>query len=543
MNVEALIRTYFEADRAAVRARYEDAFPAMPQASFRFGAEIAAGTKKKGPLEKLTGPELTKARKQDVAEKKWVPSAGLSFFGDPGDAAAVRDLIEDLLYALGMTVDAQDAVIDAISRSDWIDQAALLHHLRLLAELKVTPYCGDGLLALLGPWTASRILHNISPNFFFPLNNELPHPRYENILRAFGINPETSLDESVLENAWSISDAILDFTKQHKLEPWQTWALIHDLGPRLLPSDPPFPIDPAPRIWISAAGPDDFEAVDSHASTARAVWSANEKAQYGDLILMYCKAPRSSIVAIYRCMTDAYTDPLDRSWTGVWAEIGEKLVIPPLTFQEMRSDPMLSEWAMIKMQFQGLMKHAVPNDVWLRLVELVERKDAEAASRIRAYAGSAQGVRHLISAPGEVSEQVFEDSTLIPLLARLGWRLGNNLERQVEMSMKVGSGRPVLARADLVGYKGALGSAVEIVVESKRSIRTTVELEQAMLQAESYAGKLRCTRFAVAAPQGIWAFELSFPSQSRALNDQPIPLEEGSIGRLQELLGSRESKA
>jgi hypothetical protein len=292
-------------------------------------------------------------------------------------------------------------------------------------------------------------------------------------------------------------------------------------------------------VWLTAAGEESFEAIDSHQSTDQETWSANPKAKYGDFVLMYCKAPRSAIVGIYRCMADAYRDPLNPSWTGVWTEIGEKLALPYITFAEMRSDPVLKDWAMVKMQFQGLMKHAVPEQYWLRLQELVAQKNSATGAMLKTYAAAAEGVRVLPSSPGEVTEKEFEDSILIPLLTRIGWTIGRSLDRQVEMPIKIGSGRPIIARADFVGYRGPLGSDVQLIIESKRSIRNSADLEQAMLQAESYAGKLRCTRFAVAAPQGIWVYEMSFPSQSRALMDEPVPLEEASVGRLRELLGPR----
>lgn len=539
MNVEAIIRTYFEADRTAVRERYDAAFPGMPPAAFRHPADVMVKMSGRASAEKLHGTELTEARKRDVASGRWRPADALKLIGESGDPNSYRDLMEDLAYSLGMTAEIQEATVASMRTMDWIDQTALIHHLRMLAHSAIVPYCAEGLMLLLKFGSASRILHNISSSFFFPLETEIPYPRYDKTLHALGIQPEVSEANSVIQNAWAISDAILAFTEQHKLEYWQTWALINDLGPRLLPEDSPFPTDLGPRVWLAAAGPENFDEVDSHTSTDRVIWSANEKAKYGDLVLMYCTAPRSSLVAIYRCMTDAYRDPLNRDWTGVWAEIGEKLPIPPLTFREMREDSVLRNWGMVKMQFQGLMKHAVPHDSWSRLLELIEERDAEAGARVRAYAGSATGVRQLTFAPGEVSEQAFEDSTLIPLLGRLGWKLGRDLERQVEMAIKIGSGRPILARADVVGYRSTLGSEVEIVIESKRSIRNSAELEQAMLQAESYAGKLRCTRFAVAAPQGIWVYEMSFPSQSRSLTDQPVPLEAKTVGRLRELLGRR----
>src|SRR3989441_857005 len=117
------------------------------------------------------------------------------------------------------------------------------------------------------------------------------------------------------------------------------WALVYDLGPRLLPQLGPYPTDPPPRIWITAAGPENFAAVDNHTSSDRDTWSINTKARRGDFVLMYCRAPRSALVGVYRCGCDAYRDPfLYDGWGGVWTDITDKVAVPWLTFKEVKAD-------------------------------------------------------------------------------------------------------------------------------------------------------------------------------------------------------------
>ena len=98
------------------------------------------------------------------------------------------------------------------------------------------------------------------------------------------------------------------------------------------------------------------------------------------------------------------------------------------------------------------------------------------------------------------------------------------------MIVKVGSGRPQKVFADFVGYTGELTSEARMVVEAKRRIANTRELEYAAQQAESYAGRLRCPRYAVAAPEGIWVYELQFPGVSRLLTN--CEMENQSVERL-----------
>jgi hypothetical protein len=118
-----------------------------------------------------------------------------------------------------------------------------------------------------------------------------------------------------------------------------------------------------------------------------------------------------------------------------------------------------------------------------------------------------------------------EDTLVLPLLKALGWDTKVNLVRQYEMDIKVGSGRPKRVRADFVGFKDALGSESLFVLETKCRIRTDAELSSAVEQCESYAGKLRCSRFAVAAPEGLWAYQMNFPGYSIPLAHVPLQRE------------------
>lgn len=523
MISEGIIRTYFEADRSAVKRRYDLLFPGAEKAAARAANQNKAGEKKStSDAEKDMSP---------APSLEPIPAEGT--FGELANAA-LRNLVKtlDLPKVIGDQLTVESLGLGAF------DTGALVHLLSAVnVNVTTNEYVIEGLTILLGTKLATEIIHNAAPLACFPVDTDLPYPRLRAQLNLIGLEFDDDEKQLTASVAINIAYAFGDYLKKYKLEPWQVWALVYDLGPRLLPEQGTFPTDPPPKIWLTAAGPESYESVDGHQPTDREVWSANAKAKFGDLMLMYCRAPRSAIVGVYRCMTDAYRDPLNQYWTGVWTEIGEKLTLPYITFAEMRSDPVLKNWAMVKMQFQGLMKHAVPDEYWKRLQEMVAAKDANAGALLTAYAASATGVRLLRTSPGEMTEKDFEDTVLLPLLGQLGWQLGKSLDRQIEMPIKVGSGRPILARADIVGYNGPLGSDVAIVVESKRSIRNSAELEQAMLQAESYAGKLRCTRFAVAAPQGIWVYKMTFPNQSRALIDQPIPLEHASIGRLRELIG------
>lgn len=233
---------------------------------------------------------------------------------------------------------------------------------------------------------------------------------------------------------------------------------------------------------------------------------------------MYCTRPRSALVAVYRCGSDAYEDPFWEPWgKSRWAELRDRLTIPTLSLKEMKQDPVLKDWSLVKTQFQGMLQHRVPDTIWTRIKELIGEKDPEMGRTLQDYAASAQGVRTLPTSDSRLTELDFENQVVVPLLEALGWKSDKTLHRQYEMRIKVGSGFPRRVIADFVGFADPSESRALLIVENKRQIRSDRHLSDAVEQCESYAGKLRCPRFAVSAPQGVWVYDLTFPGQSKLL--------------------------
>jgi len=70
-------------------------------------------------------------------------------------------------------------------------------------------------------------------------------------------------------------------------------------------------------------------------------------------------------------------------------------------------------------------------------------------------------------------------------------------------------------------------------------MRSAKELRTAIEQCESYAGKLRCTRFAIAAPEGLWIYTLNYSGQSSQLAYLPFQSEisPAMVEKLKPLIG------
>ena len=495
-NIEQIIRLYWEADRSAVRRVYEE--------HFTLESDNNSST------------ELSVVNKSEPAHPE---DTDAQHDGEEADEAIEADLAT-FLENFPLPAFIENRLREKFSRTDAFNQLVLLHYFNCLGEKYWSiEHSIEGMLQLLSADLASAILAALFPDAYFPLesSDDLSYAQLRQILHLLGIEYDDGRKTLPIDVWLNLCHAVGDFRVNYAMEPWQMWATVYDLGPRLLPEPPPYPSQPN-NIWIVATNDrlGEFAGIDAWDSSATGTWAINRHAKRGDLALMYCTTPRSAFVSVHRVLEDAHYDPFG-GWNGYRAKIGEKLTIPWVTIREMKADPVIGAWKLTKGNFQGLLQLDMPQDVWRRLREIIAEKSPETASLLAQFADAGAPVR-ATKVEGELwSETEVEDRLLLPLLEKLGWQPGVTLQRQVEMAIKVGSGRPQTVRADIVGYAGAFTSVALLLVEAKRKVRSAAELTKARDQAESYAGKLRCARFAVAAPEGFWIYELRFPGQSHEL--------------------------
>ena len=100
------------------------------------------------------------------------------------------------------------------------------------------------------------------------------------------------------------------------------------------------------------------------------------------------------------------------------------------------------------------------------------------------------------------TEQAFEDALIVPLIDGWGW----TYRRQVACPGRAGN-PAAPGRVDVLVYD-ADAAAPLTLFEDKRQIASNAALQQAMLQARGYAQALRLASFVVAAPAGMWVYQL-----------------------------------
>lgn len=269
------------------------------------------------------------------------------------------------------------------------------------------------------------------------------------------------------------------------------------------------------RYWIMVTNEEHFISLDSDDENT---WSGRKEMQKGDLVFMYRTAPRKAITDIFR-VTD---DPgYDQWWPwGFWVNIKRLSSIKDITFSDMRADPIIGQWNLIKRQFQGVSTEQVPHSIYNELLKKLP-EDIKQEFNLKPEPVAKMGYSGQY-----ISEQEFEEEFVIPLLKRWGFQY----QYQYPQLFHIGS-QKLHCRVDFYirDEKGHL-----TLFEDKLRILNDMDLKLAVGQAKSYALMLGLLSFVVASPEGIWIYKLNKNQEElvKNFNSNEIQIHDAEIRSL-----------
>ena len=225
---------------------------------------------------------------------------------------------------------------------------------------------------------------------------------------------------------------------------------------------------------------------------AQVIWSGRKEMKRGDWVFAYRTAPHSALTDLFRIEDDPIFDPWG-GWHGFWIEMKKIATFPPITLTEMKADPTLAQWGLVRRQFQGGVE-AMPHTIYNRLLQDIPesiRRRHQLHPEVIAQAPQS----------GEfASEKDFEDRVVEPLLRQWGF----SFKRQYLCDFYIGS-QVIRGRVDFL-VEDQLGPIT--LFENKFRILGEDDLRKATAQAKSYALQLGVPSFVVASPEGLWLYQL-----------------------------------
>lgn len=209
-------------------------------------------------------------------------------------------------------------------------------------------------------------------------------------------------------------------------------------------------------------------------------WQANVETRKGDIFVFYEKAPVKSINAIWRASTDGTKDPIFVHYSS--ANICNRINIPAISLDELRSDDYFKNHPLVRKNFQGGSGWPLNSEDYTNLKRMLSDKgyDVSNLPSLRAHETPKNLV---IENENDVHVQL-----VLPLLKEMGWTKENG-DIAEQVNHHVGRGETQkLGRTDISLHPyGEDGKNATVVIEEKFWMKDEKEIEAAYEQGESYA--------------------------------------------------------
>jgi hypothetical protein len=244
------------------------------------------------------------------------------------------------------------------------------------------------------------------------------------------------------------------------------------------------------NVWLVGAAPGDFKYLDSLGAeigeNPEQIWQCNEKTKRGDIIVIYCRSPRSYIHSVWRANSDGIFNPFD--YYQCRTTVCDGILVPKITIKELRSDAYLSQIPIVRKNLQGV-----------NGVELSPKDYYEIQRYIKDRGDSINMFPKLFETNamdfGEIKiEKDVEEKILIPILHRLGY---SDSDYTRQLSQKAGRGLKAIPDFVFLPQGEKHFASAPLVIEAKLDMSPMAERINAFSQCLSYARMLRSKLMAI----------------------------------------------
>ena len=345
-------------------------------------------------------------------------------------------------------------------------------------------------------------LYGLFPEYFVPFLFSTRFDQFSATCRSFNIpippppGKTQRRDRAIYYLA--LNEALHEFRRRHQLTPPELVAFLYDFAPRVLAAEQDAELPPPSRVWFTMGGINDngdFEFLDRADQNTTARWQGNVETRQGDVVPMWCVAPRSYLHSIWRALDDGFADPFFYFYNSM--RIGRCVKVPPVCFKEFLDNPVLASNKSVRAHFQGAGGRPFPLEDYLVVLEILKRKGCETSSLpIPPPHAFAFGER--LQNERDVEIQLVE-----PLLTHMGYSADDWLR---QMPLRMGRGERNYPDYAVEPNPTRGEESAGFLIETKYEISTKQQLEDAFIQGKSYALRLQARAFMLAAKEGIWLY-------------------------------------
>lgn len=290
---------------------------------------------------------------------------------------------------------------------------------------------------------------------------------------------------------WQLCEVFYQFRIENNLSPAELCAFLYDFVPNYIPkerTDIPKPT----QAWfiggLISSEEKDFDTT---------FWQANPETKKGDILIHYETSPISAITCIWITQTDGVIDPFFHYYSNTY--ISSKIVIPHITLKELQADGYFSKHPLIRKKFQGVNGWPMSSEDYSELLRMIKAKGFDTNILPKLYAPTM---------PENVDikeERDVELQLLEPLLNSMGWYERRDFIRQ--LPIHAGRGHRIFPDYALHYTNKPDEEKAKVLIEAKLYMKNNQEIEEAFLQARSYACLLESSVIVLCDKQCLIVYE------------------------------------
>ena len=349
----------------------------------------------------------------------------------------------------------------------------------------------------------SMALYVNNPSLYKPIFYQTSFPTLMRNCDVLGIKlppiPRTKDYKQYMMYYWDICQVWNEFQKENNLSDAEFCACLYDFAPMLVKPANPTALPNPTNVWLVGAATGDFKFLDTLGADTDGnpehIWQCNEKTKRGDLIVVYCRSPRSYIHSVWRANTDGIFNPFD--YYQCRTTVCDGVKIPPITIKEMREDAYLSQIPIVRKNLQGVNGVELSPKDYYEIIRYVKERGDNVDMFPKLFESNTMDF-------GEIKiEKDVEEKILIPMLNRLGY-CDNDYTRQ--LSQKAGRGLKAIPDFVFLPQGEKHFASSPLVIEAKFDMSPMTERINAFAQCLSYARMLRSKLMAICDKERLVVF-------------------------------------
>ena len=329
---------------------------------------------------------------------------------------------------------------------------------------------------------------------FVPYYFSMTYNVLENIANTFGIElPCLPAKSDYKGRVWhyaNICKALYSFRVEKGLTLYELCAFLYDFAPKYVGGIDSYIIKelPAPKsAYFVGGGGRNADAVAENNLKSITRWQCNPDTRAGDLIIMYLRAPISAISSIWRAQSIGFIDPF--FWYYRMTYIGNPIKINRIPLAQIKADEFLKNKWIVKKNMQGI------NGVELLPSEYNHIVDLSGKDICR--------LEYVMEVDDKnfPNEKAVEEKLIKPLLKKLGYSSSDYVQ---QMYIEIGNHNHALIPDFVLKPQRSAGhQSGYAIIEAKRSIKNSRQMEDAKRQVRGYAKLLGAKYSAVASMEKI----------------------------------------